>query len=98
MRQPFEVKYIPCHKQWRLLMSVRCVERDLWEICGMLFFWFQRGRAEVMEEIKEARWEGGTQSGGSHICVRDPSFLNMFSPDNLEGKRGRQVFFGRKFY
>lgn len=77
-------------------MSVRCVERDLWEICGMLFFWFQRGRAEVMEEIKEARWEEETQSGSSDIFVRNPSFLNMFSPDNLEGKRGRQFFFWKK--
>lgn len=72
-----------------------CQSDVLSEICGMLFFFFflllQRGRVEVIEEIKEARREGGAQSGGSYICVRDPSFLNIFSPghfDNLEGKRG----------
>lgn len=61
----------------------------------MLFFFcffllLQRGRVEVIEEIKEAR-RGGAQSSGSYICVYDPSFLNIFSPghfDNLEGKRG----------
>lgn len=71
-------------------MSVRCVERDLWDAVLFFFLLLQRGRVEVIEEIKETRREGGAQSGGSYICVRNPSFLNIFSPghfDNLEGKR-----------
>lgn len=59
----------------------------------MLFcFFFERGRVEAIEEIKEWRREGAAQCGGSHICIHDPSFLNISSPghlDKLGGDRGR---------
>lgn len=52
-------------------MSVRCVERDLWEICGML----QRGRVEVIEEIKEARRGGDELKAAAHTSV---SMIHLF--------------------
>lgn len=87
MRQPFEVKYIPC-------MPLLIRSDALSEICGryvgcwfvgffVFLFFCLSGAVSVIEEIKEARQANGTQSTGSHICVHDPSFLNRFTPGHF---------------
>lgn len=76
---------------------------DLWDAVFFCFFFLllQRGRVEVIEEIKEARREGGGLKAAAHTSASMIHlFLTYFLQAILIICRGREVgsFFGRTFY